>query len=72
MIFSIFLLKTLIAGTPENIDCGYTLEPPWRGGSNEYPQSMFAIKIGIPYIKVGYNGVQIAWTCFPDVVPKEY
>ena len=22
-------------------DCGYTLEPPWRGGSNEYPQSMF-------------------------------
>ena len=28
----IFLLK--------NIDCGYSLEPP-RGGSNEYPQSMF-------------------------------
>ena len=25
----------------ENIDCGYSLEPPWRGGSNEYPQSMF-------------------------------
>ena len=24
----------------QNIDCGYTLEPP-RGGSNEYPQSMF-------------------------------
>ena len=24
----------------ENIDCGYTLEPPRRGGSNEYPQSM--------------------------------
>ena len=24
-----------------NIDCGYTLEPPWRGGSNEYAQSMF-------------------------------
>ena len=23
------------------IDCGYTLEPPRRGGSNEYPQSMF-------------------------------
>ena len=21
--------------------CGYTLEPPRRGGSNEYPQSMF-------------------------------
>ena len=25
----------------QNIDCGYTLEPPHRGGSNEYPQSMF-------------------------------
>ena len=25
----------------KNIDCGYTLEPPRRGGSNEYPQSMF-------------------------------
>ena len=28
----------------QNIDCGYSLEPPrrgGRGGSNEYPQSMF-------------------------------
>ena len=25
----------------QNIDFGYTLEPPRRGGSNEYPQSMF-------------------------------
>ena len=25
----------------QNIDCGYTLEPPRRGGSNEYPLSMF-------------------------------
>ena len=33
LIFFIFLLK--------NIDFGYTLEPPRRGGSNEYPQSMF-------------------------------
>ena len=24
-----------------NIDCWYSLEPPRRGGSNEYPQSMF-------------------------------
>ena len=29
----------------QNIDCGYTLEPPRRGGSNEYPQSMFWSKI---------------------------
>ena len=25
----------------QNIDCGYLLEPPRGGGSNEYPQSMF-------------------------------
>ena len=25
----------------QNIDCGYLLEPPLWGGSNEYPQSMF-------------------------------
>ena len=25
----------------KNIDCGYLLEPPRRGGSNEYPESMF-------------------------------
>ena len=25
----------------KNIDCGYSLELPLQGGSNEYPQSMF-------------------------------
>ena len=25
----------------QNTDCRYSLEPPRRGGSNEYPQSMF-------------------------------
>ena len=34
-IFNIFLIFA------QNIDCGFTLEPPRRGGSNEYPQSMF-------------------------------
>ena len=29
----------------QNMDCGYTLEPPQRGGSNEYPQSCFGAKI---------------------------
>ena len=28
----------------QNIDCGYSLEPPRRGGSNEYPKSMFSCK----------------------------
>ena len=34
-IFTIFYIFA------QKIDCGYTLEPPRRGGSNEYPQSMF-------------------------------
>ena len=29
----------------QNIDCGYSLEPPRQGGSNEYPQSMFWAEI---------------------------
>ena len=33
ILFFLFLLK--------NIDCGYSLEPPRRGGSNGYPQSLF-------------------------------
>ena len=28
----------------QNKDCGYSLEPPRRGGSNEYPQSSFEQK----------------------------
>ena len=27
------------------MDCGYLLEPPRRGGSNEFPQSMFWAEI---------------------------
>ena len=29
----------------KNIDCGYSLEPPRQGGSNEYLQSMFRAEI---------------------------
>ena len=53
----------------QNIDCGYSLEPPRRGGSNEYPQSMFLsrnkknnvypCKPQFCYIKVGFKGVNI-------------
>ena len=50
----------------QNIDCGYLLELPQRGGSNEYPQSMFLSRnkknIVYPYkpqfyyIKEGFGG----------------
>ena len=29
----------------QNIDCGYSLEAPRQGGSNEYPKSMFLAKL---------------------------
>ena len=59
-IFIIFLLK---------IDCGYSLEPPRRGGSNEYPHSMFLsrnknnnvypCKPQFYYIKMGSKEIKI-------------
>ena len=56
LIFFLFQLKLYIVG--------YSLEPPRRGGSNEYPQSMFLsrnkknnvypCKPQFYYIKVGF------------------
>ena len=48
----------------QNVDCGYSLEPPQRGGSNEYPQSMFLSRNKknnvYPYhIKAGFKMVEI-------------
>ena len=52
----------------QNIDCGYSLEPPRIGGSNEFPQSMFLsrnkknnvypCKPQFFYINVGFKGGQ--------------
>ena len=41
------LIRTIfdiLSNFVQNIDCGCMLEPPRRGGSNEYPQSMFRSK----------------------------
>ena len=53
----------------QNIDCGYSLEPPRRGSSNEYPQSMFlsrnkknniySCKPQFYYIKVSLRGSKL-------------
>ena len=41
-----FQLKTDIFHiSAQNIDCGYSLEPPLWGDSNEYPQSMLLAEI---------------------------
>ena len=53
----------------QNIDCGHSLEPPRRGGSNEYPQSnllsrnkknnVYPCKPQFYYVKRGFKGVKI-------------
>ena len=52
----------------QKIDCGYSLEPPRGGGSNEYPQSfvlsrnkkinLYPCKPQFYCINVGFKGVQ--------------
>ena len=42
----------------QNIDCVYSLQQPRRGGSNEYPQSMFFSKIR----KIMYTPVNPSFT----------
>ena len=66
-----FQIKILIFFyiSAQNLDCGYSLEPPRRGGSNECTQSMFLsrskknnvypCKPQFYYIKVGFKGVKI-------------
>ena len=56
------------------MDCGHSLEPPWRGSSNEYTQAMFLrrnkknnvypCKPQFYYMKVGFKGVKIIEACF--------
>ena len=66
----------------QNIDCGYSLEPPRRGGSNEYPPSMFLsrnkknnvypCKPQFYYTKVGFKGVKTILVCFRDAIEIYY
>ena len=52
----------------QNIDCGYPLEPPRRGGSNVYPHYIFSknkknnvypCEPQFYYIRVGFKGISI-------------
>ena len=66
----------IFQNSAQNIECEYSLEPPRRGGSNEYPQSMFLSrnknnnvypsKPQFYDMKVGFEGVYIIYACFRD------
>ena len=59
----------------QSIDCGYSLEPPRRGGSNVYPQSIFRAKVrriskdfseNFPFLQLK-KYLYIAWASFRNV-----
>ena len=67
--FDIFLIFA------QNIDCGYTLEPPQRAVLTSTHNLCFGAKLEkyvnpskphFFYIKVGCKGVFITRTCYPD------
>ena len=57
----------------QNIDCGYSLEPPRRGGSNENHNLCFEqkkkknIKKFLMKFYIFNNPKNIAWACFRNV-----
>ena len=57
---NIFQIKNadIFHTSAQNIDCRYSLEPPWRGGSKGYPQSMFWAEIS----KIMYTSVNPSFT----------
>ena len=65
----------------QNIGCGYSLELPQWGSSNEYPKCMFSSKNKknnvypskpqFYYIKVGFKGVNIIKACFLDATKTQ-
>ena len=45
-------ISDIFPTSAQNIDYGYSLEPPHWGGSNGYPQSMFWAEIRKKYTTV--------------------
>ena len=79
--FSKFLQKNfdIFYSFAQNIDRGYTLEPPRRNGSNEYPGAKIRKNSYNPanpsfsgYIKVGFKGVYISRICLSSSVTCEF
>ena len=54
-VYIIFLISA------QNIGCGYSLEPPRRGCSNEYPQSMFLSRNMTKYQNFLSENFQVWW-----------
>ena len=59
----------------QNIDCGYSLEPPQRQSmflSRNKKNNVYPCIPQFYCIKVGFKGVKITQVCFPDGNLKEY
>ena len=58
-VYIIFLISA------QNIDCGYALEPPQRGGSNEYPQSMFGVEMkNISFLSENFQFLEVKFSIY--------
>ena len=72
----------ILSISAQNIECGYPLEPPRRGGSNAYPQFMFLCrnkknnvypcKPQFYYIKVGFKGSELYRHVFVMHAPSRF
>ena len=54
--------RIILSVLHKNICCGYSLESPWRGDSNEYPQHVFMTKYGKLSFKLSQNTLLICST----------
>ena len=67
-IFDIFDIFLIFA---QNIDCGYTLEPPLCFGA-KIRKNVYPSKPHFFYIKVGCKGVFITRTSYPDAYSNNF
>ena len=54
----------------QNTDCWYTLELPWRGGSKEYPQSMFGHRLQGHVFLMSCCSYLLLFFRKPDIPPR--
>ena len=55
----------------QNIDCGYSLEPPQSVCLGKVRKIIYPCKPQFYYINVGFKGIKIIWACFRDGFSKK-
>ena len=65
-IFGIYRHIHCFSDFAKNIDCGYSFEPPHRGGSNEHPKSLFwaAIRNYQSYLSENFQFLDVKFSIY--------